>query len=437
MGSQAALANLDKPAQAAPSEVRIADTLAHGDVETALENILEAGIHPWSQSAFQMKGMMHMRRGRWAEAEKVIANLCSMWPDSLSFKMMGDCKYLQTKYVESEASYRKALSLHPDAPEIMHDLGVSMISQGKIEEGIPYFRQSITSQPERADFHHHLAIMLILGGYEKEGWEEMKWRIQVPGVTSTFPNPEKYWQGEDLAGKHITVRSEQGWGDTIQFSCYLPEIAKRAKKVTFWCQRAMVPFIEKFYPQVRAWPNDAPPPLDFDYHVNLMCLPRLCPDWYTQPKRQRYENTAGVGVCWFGSPTHKADHLRTVPVERFAKIAEIAGGKLKCLGYGRFDKKPDFMEYLIDGSQDWAQTCEYVKKLDLVITVDTAIAHLAGFLGVECWLLLPYVPDFRWGMKGESTKWYESVKLYRQPKLLDWDSVFAKVEEDLRARLAK
>lgn len=419
------------------SEPRIADVLAAGDVETALENVLENGIHPWSQSAFQMKAMMHMRRGRWQQAEICAQQLISMHPQEPGgYKIMGDACYLQCKYQDSQRNYTKALSLNQNSAEIAHDLGVSIISQGRLDDGIRYFRQAVEKAPNRADFHHHLAIMLVLAGHEKEGWEEMKWRLQVPNVVGTFPHPERYWNGEPLEGKILTVRSEQGWGDTIQFSRYLPLLASKAKKVHFWCQRAMVPFIEKFYPEVQAWPTDVPPNLDFDYQVAIMCLPRLFPGEYLPVKKQEYPDRKGVGICWFGSPTHKADHLRSVPVERFEGISKIAGGELICLGYGRFDKKPDFMKYYIDDCWDFAQTAERIKKLDLIITVDTAIAHLAGFMGVECWLMLPYVADFRWGMKGETTPWYESIKIYRQPKLMAWDEVFARVEKDLQSRYA-
>lgn len=415
------------------SEPRIAEILGKGEVETALEYLLEMGIHRWSESAMHMRAIMHMRRGRWKEAETVIKQMLSGNRTAVAYKMLGDSNYLQCNYPEAELCYAKSISMDP-LPETIHDLGVSIVSQGRVDESITHFREAMNLLPSRADFKHHLAIMLVLGGHLEEGWELMKYRMDCPGVTSTFPNPEKYWNGEDLTGKTIVVRSEQGWGDTIQFARYLPMLQMRAKKVYFWCQRAMVEFVRENFPGVQPWPNDVPPPLDFDYHINIMCFPRRFPGLYVTPPEKKVEGASGVGVCWFGSPTHKADHLRSVPVERFERIAQIAGGRLKCLGYGRFDKKPDFMEYFIDDSWDWHQTQERIKSLDLIITVDTAIAHMAGFIGKECWLLLPYVPDFRWGMSGEKTPWYGSIKLYRQPKLFDWDSVFAKVEDDLRER---
>lgn len=416
------------------SEQRIAEVLGRGDVETALEHLLEIGISRWSEKAMHMRAMMYMRRSRWADAEKLLKQMIAAGPNAQAFKMLGDAHYLQAHFTEAELCYAKSITLDP-LPETIHDLGVAIVSQGRVEESILHFRESSNMLPERPDFKHHLAIMLTLGGHLEEGWDMMKYRMQCAGITSTFPEPEKYWEGEDLAGKTIILRSEQGWGDTIQFSRYLPELQKRASKVYFWCQRQMVSFVEANYPGVIPRPNDVAPPLEFDYHVNLMCFPRRFPGLYLSPSAKP-RSGSGIGICWYGSPTHKADHLRSVPIERFANIGKIAGGKLKCLGYGRFTEKPDFMEYFIDECLDWQETAEKLKELDLVITVDTAIAHMAGFIGKECWLLLPYVPDFRWGMSGATTPWYDSLKLYRQPRLFDWDSVFAKVEDDLRARVS-
>ena len=418
------------------AEAQARQLLAMGDVEQSLRVCLENGSSPFTASAVQMRAMLCLRKGQFPEAEQLIDQAIRMKPEALAYKIKGDAAFLQCKYVDAERHYGEALKMAPEFHEAHHDLGVAIVSQGRVSESLQHFQKAIDLIPDRADYHHHLSLMLLLDGQEAAGWDRMQWRLNVPGITGTFPHPERYWKGEPLAGKTITVRTEQGWGDTIMFSSYFPWLAEQAKKVYVFCQRPMVPWIEYYYPQVHAWPHDAPPPLDFDYHVNIMCLPRLTP-WeqaYRVPKA-RDTRGEGIGINWFGSPTHKADHLRTVPIERFGPLAEAAGQKLYCLGYGRFDNKPPFMEYLIDGCKDWCETSRIVRDLDLIITVDTAIAHLGGFLGVETWLLLPYVPDFRWHFQGgERTKWYESIRMYRQPKLFDWDSVFERVAEDLKKR---
>ena len=407
-----------------------------GDVEQSLRICLEQGASPFSGTSLQMRAMLDLRKGKFSEAEQLIAQAIRMKPqDHLGHKIAGDAAFMQCRYTDAERYYLKVIELQPQMHEAWHDLGVAIVSQGRVKDSLAYFQKAIDLVPDRGDYHHHLSLMLLLDGQEAAGWDRMQWRMNVPGICGSFPHPERYWKGEPLDGKTIFVRTEQGWGDTIMFAGYLPWLAQQAKKVYVFCQRPMLEWISYYYPQVQPWPNDAPPPLDFDYHVNVMCLPRLTPwaEAYRVP-RKRDEAGEGIGVNWFGSPTHKADHLRSVQIERFEKVAEAAGQNLKCLGYGRFDNKPPYIEYLIDGCRDWCETSRIVRDLDLIITVDTAMAHLGGYLGVETWLLLPYVPDFRWGMTGERTKWYDSVRLYRQPKLFDWDSVFERVANDLRAR---
>jgi hypothetical protein len=410
-------------------------SLAMGDIESSLRICLEYGCSPFTGTALQMRAMLELRKGRFDEANKFIEQALRMKADQISYKIAADAAFLQCKYEQAEKNYRKTIEIVPTMHESWHDLGVAIVSQGKVHESLTYFAKAVELQPQRADYNHHLSLMLLLDGQEAAGWDRMQWRLHVPGICGTFPNPEKYWKGEPLEGKTITLRTEQGWGDTILFANYIPWLAQQAKKVYVHCQRPMVSWIEHYFPMADVWPSDAPPPLDFDYHVNIMCLPRLT-TWeqaYLAPKAQNRRGE-GIGINWFGSPTHKADHLRSVPIERFDQVAEAAGQKLYCLGYGRFENQPPFVEYLIDGCKDWLETSHIVKNLDLIITVDTAIAHLGGFLGVETWLLLPHVPDFRWGMTGERTKWYPSIRLYRQPKVFDWDSVFNRVAADLRAR---
>lgn len=433
---------IDREKRLEASGVR--EHLARGEIDESLRLVLENGVSPFSLAATQMRAMLKMRQAKYSEAEQIANTAISIRNDAISWKMKGDASYLQLNYTEAEKCYRKALEFKPDEGDILHDLGVSIVSQGRTQDCLQYFQRAIERSPNRADYRHHMAIMLILDGQEAAGWDMMQWRMNVPGVCGTFPYPHKYWKGEDVTGKIIAIRAEQGWGDALMFARYFDWFTARAAKTYFYGQRALIPLFEEHFPKITCWPNDAPVPVDIDYHVNLMCLPRLIQEQMPAPK-MREGKGEGVGVCWYGSPTHKADHLRSVPVEMFSRFAEVLDEPLHSLGYGYFwkiengvavdDNKPDFIRYCdIATAHDWGETARFVKGLDLVITVDTAIAHLAGFLGVETWLLLPYVPDFRWGMKGERTKWYESLRLYRQPELMKWEPVFERVESDLRAR---
>jgi len=336
----------------------------------------------------------------------------------------------------AENWYGRALSKIPDHPDIVHDYGVALVSQGKMELGIGEFKRACELAPTRADFWHHLSIMLVLNGKEKEGWAMMEKRLEIPGICGMYPRPEAYWKGEDLAGKTLVLRTEQGFGDTIMFMRYARLIQQqyKPKKMYAFCQPAMVSFVEHFYPYIEGWPNTAPPPMDFDYHINIMSLPNIFPGQHLREPAVMPRGN-GIGMCWFGSPTHKADHLRTVGFERFMDMMDSKPGeRYLCAAYGFFDQKPDNVDYFITRCRDWKETALVMREeLKLMITVDTAIGHLASFLGIPTWFLLPRVPDFRWGFGGDSScKWYESARLYRQSKLFDWDGVFARVKKDLQ-----
>ncbi len=415
------------------NEARASEILSKGDVEDALRQILTHGIDPASAEAKRMMVMMHMRTKKMDEAKKLLDQLYIDVPDGLTFKMLGDWHFLVNDFQKSQNWYGRALSKIPNHPDIVHDYAVATVSMGKVDQGIQDFRKACELAPTRMDFKHHLAIMLVLGGYEKEGWEMMEYRMNVPGVVGAFPRPEAYWKGENLAGKTIVLRTEQGFGDTIMFMRYASLIHdQRPKKIYAFCQPAMTRFIEHYYPYVEAWNTTVPPPQDFDYHINLMSLPNVFKDRHIIAPAVPPQGD-GIAVCWFGSPTHKADHLRTVGFERFmALMDEFPKERWLCGAYGFFDNKPDNIAYFLHRAKDWLDSAQILRKeVKLVITVDTAIAHLAGFLGIPVWLLLPKVPDFRWGMHGEQ-KWYESIRTYRCGKVLDWDPVFERVRADLK-----
>lgn len=416
------------------NENRASEILSRGQIEDALMQILEGGIDAHSPASRRMLAMCHMRAKRMDQARVIIDAEHRRFPgDPLLLKMLGDWHFLVSDFTRAEHFYARALTKVGDHPDIVHDHAVAVASQGRIEDALVDFRRACALNPEKPDFKHHLAIMLVLAGQEDEGWPLMEARMGVPGVTGNFPRPEAYWKGEPLEGKTLVLRSEQGFGDTFMCLRYLePILAQKPKKVYFYCQPEMVDFLASYAPGVEPWQNKAPPPMDFDYHVNLMSLPALYPGQYFKVPAVEPAGD-GIGISWFGSPTHKADHLRTVPFERFLPMIEARKDlRWLCAQYGFFNQKPPNVEYFVERARGWKESADQFKKhLRLLISVDTASAHLAGFLGIPCWLLLPYVPDFRWGMSGEQ-KWYASVKLYRQEKLMSWDRVFEQVNEDIK-----
>lgn len=429
-----------KAVDAKINDARLAEIMTQGQSEDALLSICETGITPSEPTALQMRVMLHMRKRQFVEAGFVLLELLKASPDWFAHKLQGDWHYLQSQYDKAERSYFEALKSVPENPDVLHDYAVTINSQGRTGESLPYFRRACDLAPSRRDFQHHLAIIEVLGGHLKEGWERMEARMDVAGICGEFPDPQKYWRGESLEGKIIVVRTEQGIGDTVNFARYLPQFRKLgARKVYCYCQPLMLDFIREYYPDIVVWPHVAPPPEEFDYHVNTMSLPQhFIPEYFPHPERM--PSGEGVGICWFGSPTHKADHLRSIPIERWEAIFDAIvgeGEKIYCLAYGRFKEKPPFIHYCIDHCWDFKQTADVMKHLRAVVTVDTAVAHIAGFLGIPTFLMLPLVPDFRWGLSGTKTPWYDSVRIYRQDRLFDWMPVIDRVARDVKLFLSE
>jgi hypothetical protein len=416
-------------------EARISQSLAQGDVEGALYSICKQGLSAKSITALRMKAMIELRKQMWSEVQDTLNLIAAKVPDGFTHKMFGDFYFLQNRFPDAVKHYKRASEEIPNSPDIIHDLGVALNQSCRFDEAEVYMRKAIELAPERYDMAHHLAIILCQHGKTEEGWKLMDARLKYPGIVGNFPKPEAYWTGQDLKDKVIVLRAEQGFGDTIQFSRYTSELLKMgSRKVYLYIQPEMVEWAKRYYtdPRIVSWPNKAPPPKDFDYHVNMMSLPQhFMGNPVTVPKKPK-EWTGNIGICWFGSPAHKGDAIRTIPLEKWERLFNsFPDIRWKCLAWGHFVEKPDQIDYFIDECYGWHDTAERVEELDLVISVDTAIVHLAGAHGVPTWMLTPKVPDFRWGLEGEQ-EWYESVTLYRQKVLFEWDEVFDRIIGDLK-----
>jgi Tfp pilus assembly protein PilF len=369
---------------------------------------------------------------------------------------LGNLLQLDGQFVLAATSYRRALALKPDYPEALNNLGKAEQSISFVGDAETRFRRAIELRPDFAAAHHNLGLLLLLTGRYEEGWREHEWRWRKPDYpTKSKEYPQPAWDGSDSIGKTILVYTEQGVGDSIHFVRYIPDICLRGAKVILECtadlQRlyASSPSLSgvTIYP---ATLPPMPPPKPFDFHVPLMSLPlvlkmydpaqsvpiKLSPD----PKlinewRSRIPPGDGwkVGVCWAGNPRHQNDLLRSIPAELLAPLA-MPGVRLFSLQKGRPAMSKPPMIDLTEQFTDFADTAALISHLDLVITVDTAVAHLAATMGKPVWLLLPVNPDFRWDRHGETTPWYPTMRLFRRESHLDWPMVISRVAAELSAR---
>jgi hypothetical protein len=264
------------------------------------------------------------------------------------------------------------------------------------------------------------------------------------------------WAGEPLAGKRILIYCEQGLGDTIQFIRFAPVLRELHAEIVVKAPKSLIPIISSMGLDVR----DEVLGLDFDYKVALLSIPRLLgitaivpasgylnadPDKVAMWKRMLPSSGIRVGICWQGNPSASVDSGRSIPLAQFAPLAgldqlhliSLQRGpgleQIKTFTHGNRLITPD----KIDEDGAFTDTAAIIQNLDLVVTSDTSVAHLAGALGKPVWIALKYVPDWRWLLDRSDSVWYPSARLYRQTQLDDWASVFDNIASDLKRMCAE
>jgi Flp pilus assembly protein TadD len=346
--------------------------------------------------------------------------------------------------------FQKSLRLSPANPCVWDNLGNAFRDAGRIHEAVGAFEKAITLKPGFAEAHYDLGFVLLLTGDFKRGWPEYEWRWR----RADFP-PRSFacplWQGsEDVAGKTLLVCTEQGFGDAIQFARLVPVLAARGARIVLECQPALESLFASLEGVSAVIPRGQPvPPADF--HVPMLSLPhRLDLSLDRIPARMPYvrpvagrervlppaarQEAFKVGLVWAGNPNHVNDRHRSIPwplVKSLLDVPGIAFHSLQADATATADAS-DRLVSLAPMMHDFADTAALIRQLHLVITVDTAVAHLAGALGTPVWTLLPCAPDWRWMLNRDDSPWYPSMRLIRQSRPGDWSSVIARVCDDLR-----
>jgi Flp pilus assembly protein TadD len=360
------------------------------------------------------------------------------------------------RFDEAEASYRRALALKPDYAEAFSNLGVALTELGRFDEAIVHFDQAIALKGEYAEALFNRGLTRLLTGQYASGWRdyEARKRKRVPVGDRTYPEP--LWLGDPgISGKTILVHWEQGFGDTIQFSRYVKLLAATGASVLFAPQRPLMRLMETLDPRVRIVDLEEPLPA-FDFHCPLMSLPLAfateprtipCAQAYLQVDRQKTSawrrvlgerNKPFIGIAWSGSPEHTKNRTRNI---EFRRLTALFGDRYRFIGLQKDVSDQDRpglaaanIVHLGDRLDDFADTAALCSLMDLVISVDTSLAHLAGAVGAPVWVLLSHVPDWRWMLDRSDTPWYETMTLIRQPQRGDWDGALRQVSAELASR---
>jgi len=372
-----------------------------------------------------------------------------------AYNNLGYAFYLkQGQLDEAITCYQKALQLNPNYAEAYNNLGLALQEKGQLDEAITCYQKAIQHYPNFAEAHWNMALALLLSGNFKQGWEKFEWRWECISSKRTFS--QLLWNGSNIAGGTILLHAEQGFGDTIQFIRYAPLVAQHGAKVIVECQEELTSLIKNVegVQQVIAYGERLP---DFDIHCPLLSLPlvfgttlesipskipyitvdsMLVQKW--GEKVQHDNSKLRIGLAW--DVAHREDklHLRSCPLELFSPITQfddITFYSLQKAAAAEQVKNPPKDMKLIDYTEeinDFSDTAAFIENLDLVISVDTAVVHLAGALGKSVWTLVPFVPDWRWMLKREDSPWYPTMRLFRQPSPGNWDAVIVRLLEELK-----
>ncbi len=345
----------------------------------------------------------------------------------------------------------RAASLAPDHAPAKNAAGTIYRELGILDAAESQFTEALELAPNDPAPRSNLALLRLLHGDWAKAWPDYETRTQVPGFTLPWGTPKlPHWDGNDLNGQSILVLSEQGFGDSIQFSRFLPELAKHAKSTHFAVQPELVPLMKSLDGDITLIAPETSLP-EIDVQSLLLSLPgRLgidSPDSISgapylkapAPSKKLADAISQldgfkVGINWRGAPKHTEDTKRSIGLESLSPILGVDGVSFVSLDFsGVEDSIPENMIDVSEHISDFGDSAALIDGLDLVITGDTATVHLAGALGKDCWAMIPFVPDWRWLLDADTTPWYDSVKLFRQPERDDWGSVIERIKTELVA----
>jgi Tfp pilus assembly protein PilF len=367
----------------------------------------------------------------------------------------------QKKHDQALVHYRRAVELRPDYPEAHGNLGLILTDTAQIDQALIHFDQVVALRRDSPEAHMDRARTYLMQGDFQRGWADYEWRWKCKDVQPpSFAQPQ--WQGEPIEGRSILLVTEQGLGDMLQFLRYARLVKERGAKVLLRAPNSLVPLMRlvPYVDEVFAW-DDALP--NFDVYLPLMSLPKIFETTLaTIPAGEPYlmadpvlvdrwrETLASiegfkVGIQWQGNPNYRRDGWRSIPLARFAPLASMPGVQLISLQKGLGSEQlrhVDFSvtelgEQLDETTGAFMDTAAVLKNLDLLITSDTALPHLAGGLGIATWLALPHVPDWRWLMDRDDSPWYPTMRLFRQTEFENWTPVFQRMASLLGETVAQ
>jgi hypothetical protein len=410
---------------------------------------------PGHAGALHLSGVIAHQQGRFAEAIAEIGRAIQIDGRQAAFHSnLGEAYRALGDLDAAVACYNRAIALDPRLADAHSNLGLARCAQGDPADAVRHYERAIEIRPGFVHAHYNLAYALLLVGDFERGWREYAWRQKIPGHPSQkIPWPE--WEGEPLAGKRLFVYAEQGLGDTIQFLRYLQLVARRADRVTCELPPAIIPLVPALA-NVELVPAGSQPPccdaqvslasLPLVFGTALETIPATVPYLTVEPARvERWRVELApykewkVGIVWQGNPAYAQDRYRSFPLAELAPVAGVPGVRLFSLQKGAGSEQLaacaaafhiiDLGRRADNDATTLADTGAIMKNLDLVITTDTACAHLAGALGLPVWLATSWSPSWRWLQNRANSPWYPTMRLFRQSSPCRWSDVFERMAQ--------
>ncbi|MDZ7961898.1 MAG: tetratricopeptide repeat-containing glycosyltransferase family protein [Aulosira sp. DedQUE10] len=426
--------------------------------EDCFQQVLQQ--QPGNANAWHLLGLIAEQQNQEQTAIEFINKSLEINPESAIFHInLGNLYQKRGNFQQAILLYQQALILQPDDVNASYNLGFVYHEQGQLPQAITAYQRTIKLQPNFAEAHTNFGIVLLSCGKFHEGFTELEWRF----ATETFLHvkPQKpMWDGSDIQGKSIVLWNEQGLGDAIQFSRYAMLLQERGAKVVFCIKSALMAlFQEHLQEKFEVVNKNSCNIYAYDFHASLMSLPRIfnttldtiprtipyifasnpLPSRCILPASDSYK----IGIVWSAAKLNPQFHQKkSCSPELLIDLLKVGNVSLYSLQVG--DDAPQIQPWLNCGCihdlspvlSDFVDTASVIQQLDLVITIDTAVAHLAGAMGKSVWVLLPFIPDWRWQLQGEDTLWYPTMRLFRQTSRGDWKSVLHQVKEKLAQALA-
>jgi tetratricopeptide (TPR) repeat protein len=413
-------------------------------------------VRPDYIEALSSRGNVLRELKRYGEALASFDRVLKARPDyAEAFCNLGVTLHEMNLFELALASHDRALKLRPDYAEALTNRGITLLELKHFEEALASFDHALKARSDFAEAHCSRALCCMLIGDFDRGWNENEWRWETEHLRKEKRNfAQPLWLGSDeIAGKTILLHGEQGFGDVIQFCRYVPLVAERGARVILEVPNSLHELMGTLTGAAQIVSRGEPLP-QFDLHCPLLSLPlafgtrlesvpRPIPYLGATPSAARSWNARlgprkrfCVGLAWFGRPDHKNDHNRSLKLNTLLPLLDCDASFISLQREVRpcdsvlLKDRTDLIHFG-DELNNFSDTAALISNLDLVISVDTSVAHLAGALGKPVWILLPNVPDWRWLLDREDSPWYPTARLFRQNRTRTWDDVIIRVREAL------